>query len=104
VAHGHRQCFVYRINGVGYVPDVKFISQKSKQRLQGLDLLILNALRRAPAHVSHLTLEESIALAKELQPQRCYFTHLTHDIHYQLDGAKLPTGMSFAYDGLQLTV
>jgi phosphoribosyl 1,2-cyclic phosphate phosphodiesterase len=91
-------CQGYRIGDVAYLPDVKVIPEESLALLQGLDLLILNCLRIRP-HASHLSLAESVAYAEQLAPRRCLFTHMTHDIDYELESRGLPDWMSFAYDG-----
>lgn len=105
VEHGSAQeCFGYRINNIGYVPDLKVMPDKTKEILYGLDVLILNALRRGPEHTTHLTLEKSISLAQELGAKTCYFTHMSHDIHYEKDQRSLPSHMHFAHDGLVLLV
>jgi phosphoribosyl 1,2-cyclic phosphate phosphodiesterase len=105
VEHGSaRACLGYRLGPVGYVPDVKVMPDETKQILRGAEVLILNALRRAPEHPTHLTLDASIALARELEPKVCYFTHLSHDIHYALDRPSLPPNMDFAYDGLSIEI
>ena len=105
VEHGSaRECLGYRLGAVAYVPDVKVMPDQAKSVLSGAEVLILNALRRAPEHPTHLTLAESIALAQELQPKVCYFTHMSHDIHYVHDRVGLPANMDFAYDGLKLEI
>jgi phosphoribosyl 1,2-cyclic phosphate phosphodiesterase len=105
VEHGSLEgCFGYRIGNLGYIPDVKTMPVQAKAIFQGLDMLILNMLRRAPEHSTHLTLRESVALAEELNPKSCYFTHMCHDIHYGHDKAQLPENMDFAYDGLRTFV
>lgn len=105
VEHGSaRECFGYRLGPVAYVPDLKVMPEPAKQILRGAEVLILNALRRAPEHPTHLTLDASLALAQELQPKACYFTHMSHDIHYVYDRIGLPAHVDFAYDGLSLEV
>ena len=105
VEHGSaRECLGYRLGPVAYVPDVKVMPEPAKQILRGAEVLILNALRRAPEHPTHLTLAASVALARELRPKACYFTHMSHDIHYVHDRIGLPANMDFAYDGLRLEV
>ncbi len=103
VEHGSlKQCFGYRIGNIGYVPDVKVMPEESKKVFLDLDILILNLLKHPPAHSTHLTLDDSVALAKELNPKFCYFTHMNHDIHYEKDKRYLPDNMDFAYDGLYI--
>jgi phosphoribosyl 1,2-cyclic phosphate phosphodiesterase len=97
-------CFGYRIGPFAYIPDIKAISRDECEKLAGTSLLVLNCLRREPAHTSHLTLQQSIELARTIQPRQCYFIHMSHDIHYQLDRAELDPWMDFAWDGLQITL
>jgi phosphoribosyl 1,2-cyclic phosphate phosphodiesterase len=95
-------CRGYRMGDVAYIPDVKVIPEASLDQLRGLELLIINCLRRRP-HASHLSLDESLAYVERLRPRRCLFTHMTHDIDYALEEPGLPSGVSFAYDGLKVT-
>jgi phosphoribosyl 1,2-cyclic phosphate phosphodiesterase len=105
VTHGSlKECFGYRIGNLGYVPDVKEISSESKAKLKGVEVLILNCLRDVRPHPTHLLLDQSIALAREIRPKQCYFIHLCHDIHYQLDKKMLDDWMEFSYDGLQISL
>ena len=67
--------------------------------MQGVDVLVLDALRDAP-HDTHFTLGEAIAVAEQIAPRRTYFTHMTHDLPHAKTNARLPAGMELAYDGL----
>ncbi len=83
-----------------YVTDANFISDKEKEKLKGMDVLVLNALRRE-AHISHFTLDEAVALAKELGAKQTYFTHMSHQIGLHDDVcSELPEGIDLAHDGL----
>lgn len=105
VEHGGLQgCFGYRIGNLGYVPDVKVMPPETMAIFEGVEILILNMLRRRPDHATHLTLNASVALAKALNPKFCYFVHMNHDIHYLNDWQLLPNNMNFAYDGLVIEV
>jgi phosphoribosyl 1,2-cyclic phosphate phosphodiesterase len=105
VEHGSApECLGYRVGPVAYVPDVKVMPAEAREILRGAEVLILNALRRAPEHPTHLTLDESVALARDLRPRACYFTHMSHDMHYAHDRAGLSGNMDFAYDGLRLEI
>lgn len=85
-----------------YVTDANFISEKEKEKLKGMDVLVLNALRRE-AHISHFTLDEAVALAKELGAKQTYFTHMSHQIGLHDDVcSELPEGIDLAHDGLVL--
>jgi phosphoribosyl 1,2-cyclic phosphate phosphodiesterase len=109
VEHGPLQgCLGYRVDddrgrSMAYIPDVKHIPPASLQLLENLDLLILNCLRMRP-HTGHLTIEESLAYARQIRPRRCLFTHMSHDIDFQIEGQDLPDWCAFAYDGLVVTL
>ena len=101
VSHGRlKECLGLRIDNIGYVPDVKRMGAASEELLKGLDCLILNCLRDTREHSTHMTLEQSMALARRLEPRRCCFIHMTHDIDYTVDGKHLDSWMEFSYDGL----
>jgi phosphoribosyl 1,2-cyclic phosphate phosphodiesterase len=69
--------------------------------LEGLDVLILDALRPRP-HATHFSLEEAIAVAERLKPKRTLFTHMSHEIDHETVSSQLPAGVELAYDGLRL--
>ena len=101
--HGHLRVFGYRIGGLAYVTDVKSIPDAERSRLQGLDVLVLNALWWR-AHPTHLSIGEAIETAQALGARRTYLTHLTHETgHAELAG-QLPEGIFPAYDGLTVEV
>jgi phosphoribosyl 1,2-cyclic phosphate phosphodiesterase len=97
-------CQGYRIGTMAYIPDLKSLRFPAQNMLAGLDLLVLNCLRETKEHSSHLVLEQSMRLAREIRPRRCCFIHMSHDIHYQMDGKKLDAWMEFSYDGLKIEV
>jgi phosphoribosyl 1,2-cyclic phosphate phosphodiesterase len=97
-------CYGYRMGNAAYIPDMKSLRFTAPQLLSGLDFLILNCLRETREHSSHLIMEQSIRLAREIGPKRCCFIHMSHDIHYQIDSAKLDPWMEFSYDGLKVEV
>jgi len=104
VIHGSlRGAQGYRVGNVAYIPDVKVIPESTFPLLEGLDLLILNCLRYRPHH-THLSLQESLAYAERISPQRCLFTHLAHDIDYAVEEPNLPSWAHFASDGLVVEV
>lgn len=101
--HGHIRVFGYRIGGLAYITDVKSIPDAERRQLQGLDVLVLNALWWR-AHPTHLSIGEAIETAQALGPRRTYLTHLTHETgHAELAG-QLPDGIFPAYDGLTVEV
>jgi len=100
--HGPRfRVLGFRIGDLAYCTDTNAIPPASWPLLQGLDTLILGALRDRP-HATHFSLEEAIEVAKKLRPRRTYFTHLSHELDYEATNARLPDTMELAYDGLRL--
>ena len=69
--------------------------------LDGLDVLILDALRPRP-HATHFSLEEAIAMAQRIGARRTLFTHMSHELEHEATNAALPRGMELAYDGLRI--
>jgi phosphoribosyl 1,2-cyclic phosphate phosphodiesterase len=103
VLHGKDAIYGFRFGNIAYLTDHSEIPESSKARLQGLDVLFLDALRRRP-HPTHSTLEASIATAQELRPARTFFTHMSHDVAHAATEAILPPGIQLAYDGLEIDV
>lgn len=91
----------FRIGNVAYCTDTNGISDESMQLLQGLDVLILDALRPRP-HATHFSLQEAVDVARRLKPQRTFFTHMSHELDHAKTSRQLPEGMELAYDGLCL--
>lgn len=101
--HGNEWVFGYRFADVAYLTDHSEIPQSSLDRLQGLDVLFLDALRYRP-HPTHSTVERSIETARLLRPKRTYFTHMCHDVGHAATEATLPPGIFLAWDGLEIDV
>jgi len=105
VSHGSLiGAYGYRIGKLGYISDVKSIDDNALRKLSGVDTLILNCLRVSPLHSTHLTLDESMDIARKIRPSHCYFIHMCHDIHYIKDREKLDSWMEFSFDGLTIEV
>jgi phosphoribosyl 1,2-cyclic phosphate phosphodiesterase len=100
--HGPRfDVLGFRIGDVAYCTDTNFIPAESMALLQGLDVLILDGLRRRP-HATHFCLDEAVAVARELGARRTLFTHVCHDLDHEQTNATLPDSMELAYDGQQI--
>lgn len=91
----------FRIGKVAYCTDVNAIPAASMERLAGLDVLILDCLRREP-HATHFSLDEALAVGRELQPKRLLLTHLSHHFDHATTNAELPTGVELAFDGMEV--
>lgn len=103
VLHGTWTITGYRIGGLGYITDASELPADSWDELHGLDVLVLNALRREP-HPTHYTIAEAIEVIAALRPRRAYLVHMTHTVDHVADSALLPPGVEFAYDGLEVEV
>jgi phosphoribosyl 1,2-cyclic phosphate phosphodiesterase len=98
--HGRFDVLGYRVGNVAYCTDVNGIPEQSMSLLAGLDVLVLDALRRRP-HATHFSLEEAIAVAEQIGARRTLFTHMCHDLEHATTNDELPPGTELAYDGLQ---
>lgn len=99
VWHGSMLVFGYRLGPFALVTDVKAIPESSWALLEGVQVLVLSALRYRP-HPTHFNFEEAIAAAKRIGARHTYFTHLAHDVDHGRLEVNLPPGMEVAYDGL----
>ncbi|NLJ83051.1 MAG: MBL fold metallo-hydrolase [Bacteroidales bacterium] len=94
----------YRIDNMAYITDASFIPEEEIKKLQGLDLLILNALCIKP-HYSHFNLEQAMAIAERIGAKQTLFTHISHAIGFHDErNAKLPSNIQLAYDGLRVEI
>ena len=99
--HGPRfQVLGFRIGNVAYCTDTNEIPESSLPLLEGLDVLILDALRLKP-HATHFALDEAIAMAQKIGAKRTLFTHISHDLDHAHTNAGLPESMELAFDGMQ---
>lgn len=97
--HAHFNVLGFRFDDVAYCTDVNKIPKESWPLLEGVRILVLDALRFKP-HPGHFCLEEAVEVVERLQPEKAYFTHMSHDLDHAETNRKLPRGMELAYDGL----
>jgi phosphoribosyl 1,2-cyclic phosphate phosphodiesterase len=100
--HGPFQVLGFRVGDLAYCTDVSRIPDESWRLLEGLDVLILDALRIEP-HPTHFSLSEALDVIARLKPRRAFLTHLSHGFDHAHTDSALPTGVALAYDGLSLT-
>ncbi len=101
LVHGRFRVLGFRFGNIAYCTDTNSIPAESLPLLEGLDVLILDALRPRP-HETHFGLDEAVAVAEKLRPKRTFFTHMSHELEHEATNAALPAGMELAYDGLRL--
>ena len=99
VKHHDLPILGYRIGKLAYITDMKTIEEEELSYLQGLDMLIVNALREWPHH-SHQTLDEAIDFARMIGARQTWLIHSSHDIgrHAEVN-QMLPSDIQMAYDG-----
>jgi len=103
VEHAQLPIVGFRIGDFAYITDAKNLPQETILQLQGLRVLVLNALRETP-HPSHFSLSEAIDVAHQIGAEQTYFTHCSHHIGLFSETSQiLPKGMYLAYDGLKLS-
>jgi phosphoribosyl 1,2-cyclic phosphate phosphodiesterase len=103
VMHGREKIYGFRFGNVAYLTDHSEIPDSSIAKLNGLDVLFLDALRHK-LRPTHSTLANSIETALRIKAQRTFFTHMCHDIPHAATEAILPPGIHLAYDGLEIEV
>jgi phosphoribosyl 1,2-cyclic phosphate phosphodiesterase len=99
--HGELAVLGFRINDVAYCTDVSRIPEESRALLEGLDTLVLDALREKP-HPTHFSIGQALQVVEQVKPRRTYFTHIAHSLEHEATNARLPPGVELAYDGLRI--
>jgi phosphoribosyl 1,2-cyclic phosphate phosphodiesterase len=97
--HGHFDVLGFRIGNVAYCTDVSEIPRPSWPLLEGLDVLVIDALRPKP-HPAHFGLDQALDAINQFQPAQAYLTHTAHELEYDAVNATLPPNVRMAYDGL----
>jgi phosphoribosyl 1,2-cyclic phosphate phosphodiesterase len=98
--HAQFDVFGFRIGDVAYCTDVNEIPRASWPLLEGLRVLVLDALRPRP-HMAHFGLDQALDVIERLGPQQAYLTHTSHEMEYETVNASLPPNVRMAYDGLR---
>tara|TARA_B110000263_G_C15275462_1_gene495638 strand:- start:39 stop:410 length:372 start_codon:yes stop_codon:yes gene_type:complete len=101
VYHGQAPVLAFRIGDFAYVTDTNRIPVETIERLQGLNVLVLDALRYKE-HPTHFNVEQALEIVAALKPTQTYLTHMAHDLDHHKTNAELPDGVELAYDGLVL--
>ncbi|MFM7317605.1 MAG: MBL fold metallo-hydrolase [bacterium] len=99
--HGKFRVLGFRLGDLAYCTDVNRIPDEAWAQLQGLDVLVLDALR-FDKHPTHFSLAEAIEVIEKLKPRQAFLTHLSHFFEYHSVSAQLPPNVALAYDGLRV--
>ena len=98
INHGRIMACGWRIGDIAYLTDTNGIPPRSMPLLEGLELMVIDALRYRP-HPTHLSIAEALEVIATLRPRRALLTHLNHDVEHATLAAELPDGVEVAYDG-----
>ncbi len=101
--HGPRPILGFRFDRFAYLTDCNRIDQAAWPLLEGLDVVVLDALREQP-HPTHFSLGEAIEAAGRIGARRTFFTHMCHHLQHEPTNARLTAGMALAHDGLVLEI
>jgi phosphoribosyl 1,2-cyclic phosphate phosphodiesterase len=102
--HANLQVFGYKMNDFAYLTDVKTIASEEIEKIKGVKVLVINALREDPHH-SHFNLQDALDFVTLVQPQKAYFTHISHLLGFHDQVAqKLPNNVFLAYDNLEIAL
>lgn len=104
VHHGNVQVFGFRIQDFAYLTDVKTIEDVEIEKLKGVKVLVVNALREE-SHHSHFNLQEALDFINLVQPEKAYLTHISHLLGFHEEvQQRLPKNVYLAYDNLKITI
>lgn len=105
--HGRLPVLGFRVDhgpkSLAYCTDVSVIPDETWPLLEGLDVLVIDALRYRP-HPTHLTIDQALEVVERVQPGRTYFTHIAHDICHAQVEPRLPEGVHLGFDGLRVKI
>lgn len=103
IIHGTMSILGYRIGNLAYITDGSEIPDETVDLLRGLDVMVINALRRR-SHPTHFTLERALEQIERIRPRRAFLTHISHELEHAALAAELPAGVEPAYDGLHVEI
>jgi phosphoribosyl 1,2-cyclic phosphate phosphodiesterase len=101
--HGRMKISGYRFGNTAYLTDVSDIPEASFALLEGVENLVLSALRHKP-HPTHATIEQAIEWARRIGARRTWFTHISHDLGHEATNRWLPEDIQLAYDGQTISI
>ena len=99
--HGRMHVLGFRVGNLAYCTDVSEMPESSFALLEGLDVLVLDALAWHE-HPTHFSVDQALAVVDRLKPKQTYFTHMAHGLPHSETNSRLPTNVRLAYDGLRV--
>lgn len=105
VMHDRLPILGYRFGSFAYITDMKTIDARGLALLQGVEILVVNALRWEKPHHSHMLVDDAIRFSRQIGAKRTFFIHFTHQVGlYDEANRRLPDGFLFAHDGMKMEV
>lgn len=105
VMHDKMPILGYRFGKFAYITDMKSMNDEEYAYLEGVEVLVVNALRFGKPHHSHQLVADAVEVSRRIGAKKTYFTHVTHQIGFHDEANKrLPEGYEFGYDGMELNV
>jgi len=101
--HGSRPILGFRFGDFAYLTDTNHLPDEAFPLLDGVNTVILDALRHKP-HPTHFTVAEALEVLRQLKPAQSYLTHICHDLPHVATNAALPAGVELSYDGLKIDI
>lgn len=102
VMHKDLPILAYRVGSLGYITDANHIDDAELEKLRGVEVLVVNALR-TERHFSHFCLDEALQIIERLAPRQAFLTHISHEMGLHAEvSQRLPQGVRLAYDNLEV--
>ena len=102
--HKDLPILAFRVGEMAYITDANYIAPEELEKLKGVKVMVINALRREK-HFSHFSLPEALEVIDKVQPERAYLTHISHEMGLHAEVEKtLPQGVFLAYDNLEVEI
>ncbi len=102
--HKDLPILAFRVGEMAYITDANHIAPEELEKLKGVKVMVINALRRQK-HFSHFSLPEALEVIDKVQPEQAYLTHISHEMGLHSEVEKtLPEGVFLAYDNLEVEI
>jgi phosphoribosyl 1,2-cyclic phosphate phosphodiesterase len=102
--HHKLPVYGFRVGDLTYITDTNFIPAEEMEKIKGSRILIINCLRREK-HISHFNLEEALEVIHQINPEKAYLTHISHDFGKHADIQKeLPENVFVGFDGGKIVI
>lgn len=102
--HKDLPILAFRVGEMAYITDANYIAPEELEKLKGVKVMVINALRRQK-HFSHFSLPEALEVIDKVQPEQAYLTHISHEMGLHAEVEKtLPQGVFLAYDNLEVEI